>query len=202
MIITREEINSYNKITRLNLINSIAGYKQPSLIGTKGNDNIENLAIFSSVTHIGSNPPLLGFITRPNKVPRNTYQNIKERGIYSINMVNKFIIDKAHQTSAKYPKNISEFDAVGLTSYYSNTFDVPLVKESSVSIIMEFLEEYHIKANDTIMVIGEIKEIYLPQSIIEENGQLNLQSVHTIASSGLNTYHEVSKIKEMPYARP
>ena len=54
-----------DKISRLNLINSITGVKPSNLIGTKSKDGFSNLAIFSSVVHLGSKPPLIGFITRP-----------------------------------------------------------------------------------------------------------------------------------------
>ena len=58
-----------------------------NLIATKSNDGFPNVAVFSSVTHLGSNPPLLGFITRPAFVPRNTYENIRKTGIYTINHI-------------------------------------------------------------------------------------------------------------------
>ena len=54
------DIKSMSKIFRLNLINSITGIKPANLIGTKSKDNLENLAIFSSVVHLGSNHALLG----------------------------------------------------------------------------------------------------------------------------------------------
>ena len=74
-----ERLDSLNKIFRINLINSITGYKSANLLGTISKKGIENLAIFSSVTHLGSNPALLSFFVRPNVVPRNTYKNIKDK---------------------------------------------------------------------------------------------------------------------------
>jgi flavin reductase (DIM6/NTAB) family NADH-FMN oxidoreductase RutF len=59
-------------VERLNLINSCTGYKSANLIATKSEDGAVNVAIFSSITHLGSNPALIGFIVRPTTVPRNT----------------------------------------------------------------------------------------------------------------------------------
>ena len=67
-----------HSIPRLNLINSCTGYKSANLIATKSKDGISNVALFSSVTHIGSNPPMISFITRPLTVKRDTYTNIKD----------------------------------------------------------------------------------------------------------------------------
>ena len=61
------------------MINSITGYKSANMIGSRSNSGNENLAIFSSVTHLGSNPPLfLSFTLRPNTVPRHTYKNFRK----------------------------------------------------------------------------------------------------------------------------
>jgi len=86
---------------RANLINSCTGYKSSNLIATQNKDKGTNVAIFNSVIHIGSTPPLIGFILRPTTVPRNTYKNIKETGVFSINQVHKDMIKDAHHTAAK-----------------------------------------------------------------------------------------------------
>ena len=83
----KNDIQSFSKIYRLNLINSITGYKSANLIGTRSNSGEENVAIFSSITHLGSNPALLHFTLRPNTVPRDTYKNIKENKVFTVNHV-------------------------------------------------------------------------------------------------------------------
>lgn len=101
--------------TRAACINSLSGFKSASLIGsidTKGNTN---LAIFSSIKHLGSNPALIGFINRPDSRRRHTLENIMETNCFTINHVNKTIYKKAHQRSARYPKHVSGFEATGLT---------------------------------------------------------------------------------------
>lgn len=202
MHITRSEINEMGKVERLNLINSLGGYKQPNLIGTKGDDEVENLAIFSSVVHLGSNPPLLGMITRPNVIPRDTYRNIKETGVYTINMVDESIIEKAHQTSAKYKKSVSEFTAVGLEPTYLNNFKAPFVKKSNVQMAMKFVEEYPIKANGTVLIVGEIIDVHLNLSKLKEDGGLDLSKLEIVTSSGVNTYYSTKKVRKLDYAKP
>ena len=74
------DLDGLSKIYRLNLINSITGYKSANLIGTQSLNGKTNLAIFSSVIHLGSNPALIGFVLRPTTVPRHTYSNLKATG--------------------------------------------------------------------------------------------------------------------------
>ena len=95
--IDRNEIEKMDKIQRLHLINSCTGFKSANLIGTISNSGQSNVAIFSSVTHLGSDPALIGFIIRPSFTPRNTYVNLKEYGYFSVNHVYADIIAGAHQ---------------------------------------------------------------------------------------------------------
>ena len=71
-------------IFKINLINSCSGFKSANLLGSISNEGVSNVAVFSSVIHLGSNPPTLGFILRPTTVPRDTYKNIKESGVFTI----------------------------------------------------------------------------------------------------------------------
>ena len=81
---SKDQINSMEKIFRLNLINSCTGYKSANLLGTISKEKIENLAVFSSITHLGSNPSMLGFVVRPTIVPRDTYRNIIDLSLIHI----------------------------------------------------------------------------------------------------------------------
>jgi flavin reductase (DIM6/NTAB) family NADH-FMN oxidoreductase RutF len=71
-VISRDDISQLEKVERLNLINSCTGYKSANLIATKSVDGAVNVAIFSSITHLGSNPALIFYC--PTTVPRNTYK--------------------------------------------------------------------------------------------------------------------------------
>jgi len=98
-----------DKISRLNLINSCTGYKSANLLATRSATGKTNVAIFNSVIHLGSNPPLLGFILRPATIPRSTLKNIKETAVFTVNHIHQDMIKQAHQTAAKYEEHISEF---------------------------------------------------------------------------------------------
>ena len=94
MHFTRDQINDLGKIKKINLINSCSGYKSANLIGTISKEGITNVAVFSSVTHLGSNPPTLGFILRPTTVPRDTYKNIIDTKEFTVNHINVNDIDE------------------------------------------------------------------------------------------------------------
>ena len=108
--LTKKEIEELPRVKRLNIINSITGIKPANLIGSINQKKKSNLAIFSSVVHLGSNPALIGFILRPEgKVRRHTYENILANNYYTINHLPNSKTENGHYTSAKFHSEESEF---------------------------------------------------------------------------------------------
>jgi flavin reductase (DIM6/NTAB) family NADH-FMN oxidoreductase RutF len=196
------DITKLNHLFKINLINSCTGYKSANLIATKSNNNITNVAVFSSVIHLGSAPPLLGFILRPTTVPRNTYENIKDTGYYTINHIHQEILKDAHHTSAKYKSEVSEFDVTKLEIDYKNNFFAPYVKNCPIQIGMKYIEEYNIKSNNTKLVVGEIQELYIEEKLISEDGFVNLSEGNVAAINGLDGYAIPTLKERFEYQRP
>jgi hypothetical protein len=63
--ITAADITAFEKVYRLNFVNGLPGFKPANLVGTAAPNGRTNLAIFSSVLHLGSDPAVLGMVTRP-----------------------------------------------------------------------------------------------------------------------------------------
>ena len=201
MLIDHTAITQLERIYRLNLINSITGIKPANLIGSISASGTTNLAIFSSVVHLGSDPALLGMMLRPvGAIRRDTYENIRETGVYTINHVTPSIIERAHYTSAKFPSEISEFDACDLTEEYLSGFAAPFVAESPIKIGMKFEEEIPIKLNGTSLLVGSIQLISAPDAA-NENGHLDLERSQAVGISGLNSYYTLQKKAQFPYAK-
>ncbi len=185
---TKNDINKLDHLFKINLINSCSGYKSANLIGTKSANENANVAVFSSVTHMGSNPALFGFFLRPTTVPRNTYKNIKETGFFTINHIHEGIIADAHHTSAKYDSEISEFDMTTLKSEYKNEFHAPFVNDSPLQMAMKYIEEYHIKSNNTILLVGEVQDLYFNNNLLQKDGFINLSDGKVATINGLDGY--------------
>jgi len=198
---TAHDLTEMDRIKRLNIINSITGIKPANMIATRGKNGLTNVAIFSSVVHLGSNPPYIGFVLRPQiDFTRDTYRNIKENGLYTINHINSEITEKAHFSSAKLPEDVSEFDALKLTEQYLDNFFVPFLGESKLKFSMKLVEEIPIKLNNTILIIGEVLNIYYAENSINEDGNIDLAAINTIGISGLHSYYKLEKTADYPYA--
>ncbi|MBT8394138.1 MAG: flavin reductase [Bacteroidia bacterium] len=197
-----QNINDMDYLYRINLINSCSGFKSANLLGTKSGEGKSNVAVFSSVTHIGSNPPLLGFFLRPTTVMRNTYENIKETKVFTVNHIHEPILEDAHHTSAKYAKQVSEFDMTNLEEEYINDCYAPFVKGVPVKMALKYIEEHPVKANSTILVVGQITELYIDESILQPDGFIDLTKAKVSAINGLDAYTTPVLKTRLSYQRP
>lgn len=185
-------------------VNSLSGYKSANLLSTKSKDEKENLSIVSSTVHLGSNPPLLGFIIRPHSEdhPRHSFENLESTGYFTLNHVSEAIYKKAHQTSARYPKEVSEFNETGLTPEYRKDFFAPFVKESYLQMGMKHIKTYFIEENKTNFVIGEVLSVYSLEEALRADGSLDLKKINTVALAGLDAYYTTEELGRLSYAKP
>ncbi len=194
---------SWERFYRANFINSLTGFKSASLIGTINAEGVPNLGMFSSMVHIGSDPALIGYINRPVAAAPHTLANIKANGFYTINHIHANFLDKAHQTSAKYPDEVNEFTEVGLTEEYMDGVQVPFVKESHIKYLLSLKEIVPIQLNDTFLVIGQLEQVFIDSSLRPTtDGFLHLDQAGTICSNGLDAYYNTTMIDRFAYAKP
>ena len=197
-----KELEGLSKIYRLNLINSVTGYKSAHLIGSISPSGDENLAVFSSIIHLGSNPALIGFILRPKTVPRNSHANMKSTGVFTLNAISSNQIEDAHHTSAKYPDNISEFDQTNLEPEIKEGWKAPYVKGAQIQIGCSYVNEYLIKENDTVLVVGKIEHLFVEEQLLGKDGWIQLDKGDIVSINGLDGYAIPTLIKRFEYARP
>ena len=202
MKLTSESLKAMPSRRRAALVNSLSGFKSANLVGTADANGHCNLAIMSSVVHLGSDPALLGLIVRPGGDERHTLANILANGCYSLNHVHADIVAEAHQTAARYAQHTSEFEATGLTPQWWPDFPAPLVAEANVKMAMQLREHHPLEINGTHFLIGEVMAVELPDVAVGEDGAVDLTIADSVALSGLDSYHRAQLHKRMAYAKP
>lgn len=199
---TRHPLTGLGEREHVRLVNCLSGFRNLFLVGTANTAGKSNLAPFSSVFHVGANPPLLGMLSRPPSVPRHTLENIRATGCWTLNAITRDMIEAAHKASARFDRDQSEFEATGLRSAYRAGFPAPFVAGSPLSIGLRLREDRQLEANDTVLVVGEIVTLDLDRSAIHEDGWLDLEALGLVAVSGLDSYHETRRIGRLHHAKP
>lgn len=202
MIVKKEDIEQYEQRYRTAFVNSLAGFRQAVLVGTKSVSGNTNLAIFNSLIHLGANPALLGLINRPDSVQRDTLENILETKEYTLNYVRAAEYGKAHQTSARYEKGISEFEKTGFTEMYHSFCYAPFVESAIVKIAMKLEDKILIPANGTVLIVGSVAAVDIDASMVGSDGFVALSEAEVLIIQGLDAYFVPKAIGRMPYAKP
>lgn len=197
------EFEKMDQRTRACFINCLSGFKSANLIGTRSNKyQTTNLSIVSSCFHLGAQPALMGLIFRPHSTDRHTLEYILESGFFTLNHITADFFEAAHQTSARYPREVSEFEATGLNEEYKDDFFAPFVRESKISLAMKLREHQLLTINQTELVIAEIQAVYAPKDCLGQDGSLDLGKAGTVCVSGLDSYFESKPLARLSYAKP
>jgi len=198
---TGDDILALPKAYRRTLVNSLNGYKSLCLCGTMNVEGTPNLSLFNSVIHVGANPPLMGLLIRPDVVPRHTLTNMEATGAFTLNHVHEGIYHQAHQASARYPGDVSEFEAVGLSPEYSR-LRAPYVGEARVKIGLVVQERHRILANQTLFVVGRVEEVFVPGDALRPDGFLDPERAGSLAGAALDGYYQGKRLARLSYAKP
>jgi flavin reductase (DIM6/NTAB) family NADH-FMN oxidoreductase RutF len=198
---TGADIAAMDDRYRVFFVNALSGFKSANLVGTTNGRGHDNLAMFSSVVHLGSNPPLLGMVSRPHSVRRDTLENIRSTGYYTVNHVHADFFEAAHQASARYDAEVSEFEAVGLTARHGN-HPAPYVAESPLQIGLAHRQTIDLDINGTCLVIGEVVEVHLEDTALAQDGSIDLGRLGSLAVAGLDGYYAPTPLARLSYAKP
>lgn len=199
--LSSRDLEAMDPRVRVQFATSLPGVKPVCLVGTRNTAGVGNLAPFSSVVHLGSNPALLGMITRPDVVERHTLANILEGRCWTLNHLHPGIVDAAHQCSARYPAEVSEFDATGLTEHREADFAAPFVAESRFRIGLELAELIDIPSNGTKLIVGRVVLVQVDEAHLAEDGSIHLAGMDAVASTALDTYFGITPLVRLPYAK-
>lgn len=200
LFFTNKDISEFEQRYRATMINTLSGFKSLNLIGTSDGKN-SNLAIFNSVFHLGANPPLLGMVSRPDGDDQHTIKNIRSVGQYTINHITEDFYKNAHQTSARYPKGESEFKECSIEEEFIDKFNAPFVKNSPIKMGMKLIREQLIPENNTILIIGEIQHLIINESLILDDGYIDLEKAKVLCGTSLDGYHKTEKLSRLSYAK-
>ncbi len=199
MIKLSDILDSKDSYYRINFFNTLSGLRSVWMAGSQNNEGIKNLGLFNSIVHVGSNPPLIGIVFRPQTVPRHTLENIYSCGYFTLNSITQDMIDLAHRTSEKFAVHEDEFNILGFTPFYfEERPDVPAVAESPIKILLRFRENHLITSNQTIFIVSEIMNVVLSdEEGINADGSINHDFYNHAVISGLNDYYAIEFQKSM-----
>jgi len=75
------------------------------------------------------------------------------------------------------------------------------VQQSALKIGLVTKEIIPIKSNGTLLIIGEVQTVVMPEQAISNCGTIDHQRLDSVCISGLNTYHSTHLLSRLKHAK-
>ncbi|MEO6653039.1 MAG: flavin reductase family protein [Ilumatobacteraceae bacterium] len=137
-------------------------------IGSISAAGVANLAPYSFFNCVSGAPPT--FVFSPGRGGRkDTLDNVRDVGEFTINIVTEEVAEAMNATSATHAADVDEFEAAGLTAVASVSIRPPMVGECKANIecvVTQILDIGH-PAHGNALVIGEAVEFHVVDSLLD-----------------------------------
>lgn len=184
--------------------NAIVGPRPIGWISTQSKAGVANLAPYSFFNAFNYVPPIIGFSSVGYK---DTVRNIEETGEFVWNLVTKDLAEVMNQSSAVYPPETSEFDALNLEKASSTLVTPPRVAKAKVAFECKCTEIIQLKGISgekvkTWLVLGEVVNIHIDQSLLQDGIYDTAKAGHILRAGGLGDYFTVGQEQLFELLRP
>lgn len=177
-----------------------------ALVSTVSAAGHGNLAPFSFFAMGGGNPQSVAFcpVADRDGNPKDTLRNTLATGEFVINVVSREMAERVNQTSAPYPPEVDEFDAVGFTRVASTLVTPPRVAESPAAIECRVFQvvPHGTGPSHSTWVIGEVLALHVDDAILGEDGLPDTTKVNPAARMGRQEWAHVTAENMFVLPRP
>lgn len=130
-------------------------------------DGQVNAAPMSFFNLMGYDPPVvvLGVGNRSVGRPKDTAHNIRETGVFVVNIVDESLAEQMNLTSGDYPPGVSEVEAGGLATAPTVAVDVPRLADAPASL--ECREVTTLLIGNNRLIVGEVLYLHIRESLVD-----------------------------------
>lgn len=155
-------------------------FPQPTtLVGSLDSDGEANLMTASWAGIVSKTPPTMAVSLNKG---RKTYQNIKERGEFVVNMVPANLAVEADYCGIRSGSQDDKAATCGFHFEPAELIEVPLLAESPLNIECRLVNEVEI--GDYRLMMGEILQIHAIESAFAEDGSIDTRSFDPLVYLG------------------
>ena len=170
-------------------------------ISSMSAEGVLNAAPFSWFNAVCADPPMvMASIAQRRGAFKDTLNNIRDTGEFVVNVATEANAAKLVQSSAEYPPEVSEFEAVGLTPVPSQLVKPARIGESPIQFECKSEQIITLGNSATSLVIGRCLLMHAHEEVIAEDGMIDAVRLRPLARLGRDEYAVIGDLIE--YARP
>jgi len=176
-------------------LNSIVVPRPIAWVSTRSADGVLNLAPHSFFTVSCVEPPMVQFTSVGRK---DSLKNVEATREFVVNFAAEPLFERVNATATNFPPEISEFEAVGLTTEPARTVAVPRVAESPVAI--ECTLHTTLELGDSTVVIGRVRHLAIDSAVmVDDHPEIRL--LRPLARLGKDEWSTIGEIRSLSRIR-
>lgn len=179
------------------LLNSVVVPRPIAWVSSRSADGVLNLAPHSFFTVASVQPPMVQFTSVGRK---DSLNNVEATGEFVVNFAAEPLYEQVNASGTNFPPEVSEFEAIGVTTEPSRTVGVPRVAESPVAL--ECTLHTTLPIGDCTLVIGQVRHLAIDASMLDGNHPevRRLRPLARLGKDEWSTLGEVREISRIRYA--
>ncbi len=180
-----------------NPFNAIVTPRPIGWIGTRGTNGQDNLAPYSFFNAVAYTPPQVMFASNSAKPDRgdtkDSLANIRETGVFCVNIVSFVMRDAMNQTSGPWDKDTDEFDLAHLEKAQCDTINCARVAAAPATLECKMTQITPLKGASNFAIFGEVTGVHMRDDCMTD-GHFDITKFNPLARLGYQDYTSVTNI--------
>jgi len=186
-----------------NPFNAIVTPRPIGWISSRDAQGRDNLAPYSFFNAVAYDPPQVMFASTSAKPDRDgtkdSVGNIRETGVFCVNVVAYAMRDVMNQTSGPWPRETDEFALAGITREECRTIACARVADAPAALECRLTRIVQLPGAANFVVFGEVTGVHLRDDCLTD-GMLDVSKYHPLSRMGYQDYTVVREVFTL--ARP
>lgn len=183
------------------LLTTIVVPRPIAWVSTVSSARVPNLAPFSYFSALAADPMLIGISIgdRASGDPKDSLRNIRDTGVFCVNVVTASQLDAMNATAASLPPESSEFDAVRLELAWTESTGVPFVASCPVVLECVLNREVDLAPARSALVIGNVQAVRVREDVLSDDPySIDAERLEPVGRLGGKLYAMPGPIAELP----
>ncbi|MHC0433297.1 flavin reductase family protein [Streptomyces sp. O3] len=133
-------------------------------VSTVSAEGVDNLAPHSFFTIASLTPPIVQFTSVGRK---DSLRNVEATGQFVVNLAPEPLLEQINETATDFPREVSEFDAVGVERETSMRVKAPRVAGSPVALECELHST--LLLGDSTVIFGRVVHAAIDESVLDRD---------------------------------
>ncbi len=177
------------------LLNSVVVPRPIAWVSSRSADGVLNLAPHSFFTVSSVQPPMVQFTSVGRK---DSLNNVEATGEFVVNFAAEHLYEQVNASGTNFPADVSEFEAIGLTTEPSRTVAVPRVAESPVAI--ECTLHTTLELGDCTLVIGQVRHLAIDADVLDGDHP-DVRRLRPLARLGKDEWSTIGEVRSITRIR-